>query len=259
RYHNEYQTEDLDNAVQHFECAWRCCPLTHRYHAAVLVNLAKAKFTSCQADPASADLEEPILLYRKALDLRRPGHPDRPATLLQLAQTLLFRYEKQGYDESVGEEITELMTESKDFSEDSHERRAADLVLETLKRCSVVNSGSLGELDEVVRKLKYSARVAPDSYFDRPQRLINLSTTLWRRYQKHGELSYLTELIALSEEALLLIPKGHPERSYWVTMSAILPAELSQCLGDIALEAQEYEEAIARYIQASVVLQSAPS
>ncbi|KIJ65879.1 hypothetical protein HYDPIDRAFT_109946, partial [Hydnomerulius pinastri MD-312] len=212
RYHNEYQREDLENAVQHFECAWRNCPLTHPCRAVVLVNLAKAKFISYQIDPSSANLDEPILLYRQALDLRRPGRPDRPATLLQLAQTLLFRYDKQGCNESVADEINELMTEPQDFSEDSHERRAADLVLETLKRCRVVNSGRLAELDELVWKLQRSAMVPPDGYFDRPQRLINLSTTLWRRYEKHGELSDLEYSLEINKQALQLLPGRHPDR-----------------------------------------------
>jgi hypothetical protein len=183
----------------------------------VLVNLAKAKFISYQLDPTSANFDESIQFCREALDLRHPGHPDRPATLLQLAQTLLFRYEKQGCNEPIADEIDALMTEPQDFSEDSHERRAADLVLETLRRCRVVNSGSLAELDKLVGELKHSAMVPPDGYFDRPQRLINLSTTLWKRYEKRGELSDLERLIAMAKEALQLIPEGHPERPYWVT------------------------------------------
>lgn len=212
RYYNEYQREDLESAIQHFECAWRNCPLTQRYRAVVLVNLAKAKFISYQTDPTSTGLDESILLYRQALHLRRPGHPDRPATLLQLAQTLLFRYEMQGCDESVADEINELMLESQDFSKHSHERRAADLVLETLKQCRVVNSGSLAELDELVWKLNNSAMVPPDNHFDRLQRLNNLSTALWRCYEEHGKLSDLDHLLEINRQALQLLPSCHPDR-----------------------------------------------
>ncbi|KAI6094845.1 hypothetical protein F5141DRAFT_1014543, partial [Pisolithus sp. B1] len=212
RYHNIYQREDLESAVQRFECARCDCPLTHRCRAAVLVNVAKAKFISYQADPTSADLDEVILLYREALSLRSPGHPDRPATLLLLARTLLFRYEKQGCDESVADEINELVSKSQNFSEDSHERRAADLVLETLERYRIVKSGSLSELDGLVHKLEHSAKVPPDGYFDIPQRLINLSTTLWRRYEKRGELDDLNYSLDINQQALQMLPARDPGR-----------------------------------------------
>lgn len=85
RYHGEYQRDCLEVAVQHFECAWRNCHLTHPCRAVVLVNLAKARFASYQTGPGNTGLDEPVQLYREALKLRRPGHPDRPATFLNLA------------------------------------------------------------------------------------------------------------------------------------------------------------------------------
>ncbi|KAI6097046.1 hypothetical protein F5141DRAFT_1150704 [Pisolithus sp. B1] len=146
--------------------------------------------------------------------------------------------------------------------------------------------------------------VPPDGYFDRPQRLINLSTTLWRRYEGRGELSdldrsldinkqvlqllqcrhpdrlsslrilnvalwklyeirgdlsYLRELIGLKKEALQFIPDGHPERLYWISDSKSRHVETLESLGDKALEAQKYEEAIAQYNRTIIVLRSIPS
>ncbi|KAF8128898.1 hypothetical protein EV363DRAFT_384726 [Boletus edulis] len=210
RYHDEYKRDCLEAAVQHFEYAWHNCPLTHPCRAVVLVNLAKAKFTSCKIGPGNAGLDDLIQLYRDTLKLRRPGHPDRPATLLNLAQILLFRYE-QKCTESIAEEINELTADIV-FSEDTHERRAADLVLDTLERCRVVNSDGLTELDELVQKLKQNAKVSLDGYFDKPQRLINLSATLWKRYEKRGEPSDLDELLEVNEQALQLLPSRHPDR-----------------------------------------------
>lgn len=257
RYRNKYRRSDLENAVQHFQCAWQKCRPTHQCYAVVLVNLAEAMFISCQADSTSANLEEAIQLYHQALNLRSPGHLDRPATLLQFAQTLLFRYEKQGYDGSIADEINELMTEFRDFSAGSHERQAADLVLETLKRYRVVESGSIAELSELVQELKLSVKVLPDGYFDRPQRLINIGTTLRRLLEISEDLSYLRDFILLSEEALHLIPEGHPDRQFWVTNSTTYLAETFECLGDLAFEAGKYDEMRARYSQAiSVVVNS---
>ncbi|KAF8431349.1 hypothetical protein L210DRAFT_3560937 [Boletus edulis BED1] len=273
RYHDEYQRDCLEAAVQHFEYAWHNCPLTHPCRAVVLVNLAKAKFTSYQIGPGNAGLDELIQLYRDTLKLRRP------ATLLNLAQTLLFRYEQE-CTESIAEEINELTADIV-FFEDTHERRAADLVLDTLERCKVQN-----------------AKVSLDGYFDKPQRLINLSAILWKRYEKRGELgdldellevneqalqllpsrhpdqlpclrtlravlrklfeiradhSYLVKLCPLSDEALQLIPDGHPERSQWVTNSTSHLAEAAEHSGDAAFDAHTYNDAIAQYSQAVVL------
>ena len=198
----------------------------------VLVNLGQAKFVRHRIDPKSTDFDELILLYRDALALRRPGHPDRPATLLQLAQTLLYRYEKEGCDESVADEIRELMTEPQTFPENSHECRAADLVLDTLKRCRVVNSGSLSELEELVQRLKRSAAMPPDGYFDRPQRLINLGIALWRRYEEHGELSDLEHSLEKSEQALELLQGRHLDRLPGLRTLAAVLWGLFQIRGD---------------------------
>ncbi|KAF9219020.1 hypothetical protein BS17DRAFT_468678 [Gyrodon lividus] len=234
RYHNEYRRQDLENTIQHFERAWHSCSLTHRCRAVVLVNLAKAKFINYQIDPTGTNLDKSIELYRQALDLRCPGRPDRAATLLQLAQTLLFRYENQGYKESIADEITELLTEPQDFPDDSHERRAADLVLETLKRYRVINSGTSAELDDLVRKLNHSAVLPPDGYFDRPQRLINLSTALWRRYEKHGKLSDLDHLLETNKQALQLLPGRHPDRGSCLRILGTALWRLFEIRGDIS-------------------------
>lgn len=98
------------------------------------------------------------------------------------------------------------------FSEDTHERRAADLVLDTLERYRVVHSGGLTELDELVQKLKQNAKVSLEGYFDKPQRLINLSAILWERYRKRSDLSDLDELLEVNEQALQLLPSRHPDR-----------------------------------------------
>lgn len=178
----------------------------------VLVNLAKTKSIAHQIDLTSGDLDEVIQLYRQALNLRPFGHPDRSATLLQLAQTLLFRYEKEGHNEADADEINDLMIKPQPFPDDTHERRAADLLLETLERCRVVNSGSLAELNQLVWKLEQSAMMPPEGYFDIPQRLINLSAALWRRYNQHSEPGDLDRLLDLNKRTLQLLPGRHPDR-----------------------------------------------
>ena len=234
RYYNEYRREDLESAVQHFECAWLNCPLTHRCRAVVLVNLGKAKFVRLRIDLKSTDFNELILLYRNALTFRPPGHLDRPVTLLQIAQILLFRYEQQGCNESVANKIRELVTEPQTFSENSHEYRAADLILDTLERCRVVNSGSASELGELVQRLKRSVAMPPDGYFDRPQRLINLGITLWRRYEEHRDHRDLEHSSEKSEQALQLLPSRHPDRFLALRTLTAISWELFQIRGNVS-------------------------
>ncbi|KAF8431327.1 hypothetical protein L210DRAFT_786093, partial [Boletus edulis BED1] len=100
----------------------------------------------------------------------------------------------------------------RDLPEDTHERRAADLVLDTLKRCRVVNSGSMAELDELVQTLRYNVTVSSNDYFAKSQRLINLGSALWRRCEEHGEPSDLDSFLETNEQTLQLLPSRHPDR-----------------------------------------------
>ena len=193
----------------------------------VLVNLANAKFISHRIDPASADIDDLISLYRQALDLRPPGRPDRPATLLQLAQALLFRYERQRCNKSiadikessVADEIELLMAEVNEIChEDTFEFRAASLVLQTLKRYRVLARAVLVELGELVLELERSVEMPPLWHFDRPYRMINLSAALCKLFELTGDLGNLGKSISVTEEAARFISDGHFDKP-WVLFS----------------------------------------
>ena len=191
--------------------------MTNHCCAAVLVNFAKAKFISYQIDPTNADLDNLISLYRQALELHPPGHPGRPATLLQLAQALLFHYEKQRYNKSItdveessiADEIESLMAEvSKICHRDSFESRAAGLVLQTLKRYQVLVRAELVQVGELER----SVEMPPLWHFDRLYRMINLSVALHKLFELTGDLDRLEKSISVIEEAVQLISDGHTRR-----------------------------------------------
>ncbi|KAI6013010.1 hypothetical protein EDC04DRAFT_2760469 [Pisolithus marmoratus] len=215
-YHNSYRREDLENAAQHFERALHNCSPTHQCRAAVLT------------DPTGANLERsPSRFIDRPLELRHSGHPDRPGdvTPARSNSDISLPRSRDG-DEPFADEH---------FPEGSHERRAADLVLDNA---------------EAMQSCKLWAL---NGYFDRPQQLINLSlhcgdamkyignpvifTThykinkkawqllptrspdrlpavrtlvpaLWRLFEIRGELEYLTELIELSEGALQAHARG---------------------------------------------------
>jgi tetratricopeptide (TPR) repeat protein len=212
-YHNDPVQENLDISIRHFERAREICPSDHRCRVAVLRNLAMAKFLDCQISGTYASLDATISLYREALDLCHVSDPDRPGTLLYLAHALVYRHDKQGYEESVAAEVEKLMAEVQDAcSLDSHEHRAAELVLQTCARCGVINSSSPVGLDELISVLDLATQAPPSDYFDRPQRLYNLALAYLRRFELHGKLSDLERSIVVHEEAIRLAPASHPDR-----------------------------------------------
>jgi tetratricopeptide (TPR) repeat protein len=165
-------------------------------------------FIDCRIDRGPTELSTCISYYREALELRLVGHPDRPATLLHLAEVLLYRYGKLGLEEFPGE-IMEFASEVRGrCSMDSHERRAADLALQTYALYRAILSGSLADIDKLIPTLRQAIEDIPHDYFDKPQRLSNLSLALRIRYEFYDDVGDLDESIATHEEALRLTAYG---------------------------------------------------
>ena len=217
-YHNDPTQESLDVSIQHFERAQKICPPDHPCRFAVMRNLAMAYLLDYQINSTYGNLDKTISLHREALDWCSFGHSDRPATLVYLAQALVYRYDKQGCDESVGSEIKKLVAEVRNVcSVDSHEYRAAGLVLQTCTRCRVENNINSADLDELISELDLAAQAPPSDSFDRPQRLYNLGIILLKQYELRGDISDLDKSIAIHEEAIGLTPVGHPDRTGIIT------------------------------------------
>ncbi|KAF8553280.1 hypothetical protein OG21DRAFT_1267504 [Imleria badia] len=208
RYRDDPRKESVAVSIGYFKHALLICPSDHRCHAVALCNLARVYFIKCQIDRESVGLMTSISYYREALGLRRVGHPDRPGTLLHLAEVLVYRYGKVGYEEFPGE-IVELASEVQaSCSEDSHERRAVDLALQTYALHKAIRSSSLADNDRLILGLRQAVRDIPDDYFDKPQRLTNLALALWIRREVCGNLENLDESIATHEVAMQFIPCG---------------------------------------------------
>lgn len=91
-----------------------------------------------------------ISYHREVLKLRCVSHQDRPATLLPLAQVLIYHYGKHGYEDSIRHEVMKLASEVQAiYSLDSHECRAAGLALQTYALNRATISGSLGDIDKL--------------------------------------------------------------------------------------------------------------
>lgn len=152
------------------------------------------------------NLSTSISYYREALELRRAGHPDQPATLLHLAEVLLYHYGKLGFEEFPGE-IVRLVSEVQNSCPvDSHERRASDLALQTYALYTAVTSGRLVDINNLIPTLRQAVQDIPRDYFDMSQRLSNLVLALWIRYESHGEIRDLDESIATHEKAMQFTP-----------------------------------------------------
>lgn len=156
--------------------------------------------------------------------LRPSGHPDRPATLLHLAQALLYHYEKQGSEESTPGEITKLASEVQAIcSVDSHECRSADLVLQTWALYTAITSSSLTDVNKLIPALRQAVQYVPQDYFDKLQRLANLGLALRFRYHLCSDLDDLNELITTYGEAMQFrTPCSHPCEPTMLTNHGVL-------------------------------------
>ncbi|KAF8549068.1 hypothetical protein OG21DRAFT_640320 [Imleria badia] len=222
RYRDDPRKENVAVSVGHFEHALSICPDGHRCYAAALCNLAMAHFINCQIDRGPVELSTAISYYREALKLRHVCHPDRPATLLHLAEVLLYRYGKLGFEDFPGE-IMELTSEVQiNCSADSHERRAADLALQTYTIYKAISSGSLVDIEKLIPALRQSVQHIPYEHFDKLQRLTNLGLALRICYELGGDLGDLDDSIATHEEAMQSIPCHHPYEPVLLTNLGVL-------------------------------------
>ncbi|KAF8545967.1 hypothetical protein OG21DRAFT_1278881 [Imleria badia] len=226
-YRDDPRKEYVAASVGHFKDALSRCPQGHKCYPAALCNLARAHFIQRQIN-RSVELSTAISYYREALKLRPVGHPDRPGTLLLLADVLLYRYGKVGVEE-FPEEIVALASEVQTgCSVHSHERRAADLALQTYALYKAISSCNLVDIEKLTPALRQAVQDVPRDYFDELQRLTNLALALWICYEFCGDLGYLNESIATHEEAMQFTPCGLDSPSHTqllkVRANATLPS-----------------------------------
>ena len=180
-----------------------------------MFNLATAEFITYQSHGTLDDFNRSISRYREALKLRPDDHPDRPMTLLHLAQVMLYHYGRVGCEPSTNDEFCELVDELKKICpEGTHVRRAADLVFQTWERFRLRD---VEKLNELISRLDAAAQELPDAYFDRPIRFNNLGLALQRRFQLRREASDLDRAIEWLEKAVRITPDSHPDKSNYLS------------------------------------------
>jgi len=218
RYQRDRNKEGLASSVAHFQLALTKCPDEHPCRAAALFNLAKVEFFTYQSRGTSHDFDRSISHYQEALELRQGGYQDRPMTLLHLSQALLYHYGTVGDEASTKGELLKLVDELKDICpEDTHEHRAAALVLQTYERFRLRDSDDSAELNKLISQLDAAAQEPPDDYFDRPIRYNNLGLALQRRFQLRRDSSDLDRAIDWLEKATQAIPNNHPDKPNYLS------------------------------------------
>ena len=205
------------------------------------------QFIHRRVDDTDLSLDVPLTLYRDALAARPVGHPDRPATLVQLAVVHLAQFEKRRHEADAAQAKELLYEAMRCSSAESHEKRAAIFVLQLqagrkMAPVQAVNPssveqksasgltnqnpwalgaqllyrferfGDLEHLQQAISVLEASARSASVSDHGYLTGLKDLGTALWYRFQRFGELSDLEQAISRCKETVDFTPPGHPDK-----------------------------------------------
>ncbi|KAG9315439.1 hypothetical protein JVU11DRAFT_3049 [Chiua virens] len=227
-YHHENKKEHLDAALECFRSALQEDRLDSAQLISARFNIATTEFFKCQAYGTYAELDKAIESYKKALELCGEGYPDRPATVLLLAQSLLSRH-GQEYDEFTVEEIEKLLEELP--PDDSRNRRTADIILVSCRFYHAINAERPADVDHLLANFQNGTYTPSYGYFDRPHMSHKIGLAFWRRFRTSGNLYDLDKAIMLNTEAFLQIPDGHDDQK-----------NIAACLGHsllCGLEARE--------------------
>ena len=208
-YHENRKEEDLECAITSFKYALGSTGLDPARRATALFNLATSEFIKCQVHGTYSQLKVPIKHYEDTLALHDSGDPDRPATLLLLAQACLSRL-GQEYDESTATRIRNLLAEIP--RDGSRVYRTANAILRMCRFYQDVNSNP-PQVRDLPSDMISSTYVLPYGYFDKPRVLHKMAIALWERFQQDTNLDDLKKSIELNKKALRLIPDGHEDQT----------------------------------------------
>ncbi|KAG1850199.1 CHAT domain-containing protein [Suillus subalutaceus] len=206
----------LNDAVKHFQLVLDQCPVGHPDRAAALTNLTWARLEG-YIQSVFQDIDSITSLFREALALRLPGHPDHPLSIYHLLKALIWSYEKENSTAIYIQECAQLS--SKLFSlcpEGTYLRSiaaGANGVDYVICEC---NNLPKDASDEGIHLRRVILELCPLGNAHRPKALNKLAQAVEARFQQRGTIDDLAESIQHKREAVSLCPEGHFERETYL-------------------------------------------
>lgn len=169
--------------------------------------------------------------FTAALQLRPPGHRDRPDTLLGLFSTCQYEFEHSSRADSF-QEFCDLSLEALALCPSGHPRRVEAL---SKRAASVVqqydSTGGPTDLDEGINLARQTLDLCQGRHPHRSKALSDLASFLARRTDRYANRDDMDQLIRLDREALSLRQPGHPQRTMTILNLSLHLLERWELLG----------------------------
>ena len=241
RYRELKGQRDLNESIRYFEHARDQCPQSHPSRASVLFNLATAKLIHCRMNDMTPDLDVPINLYRDALRLRPPGHPDHPLTLLSLGIALEARLQRQ-HGETDDTEGKSLLSQVLDITlADSYMYHAAVLALGSAAKPELIRPKKIShpvenDLDDDGKVQRLDAALQWMFHADAWEHVLldHLGILFCIQFYCIGDLGDPEDAIPVLEVVLQNTSNDHPDRPSWLYDLGGLFSTRYERFGDIA-------------------------
>ncbi|KDR83220.1 hypothetical protein GALMADRAFT_874858 [Galerina marginata CBS 339.88] len=202
--------EDITTLSYHIQCleiATRLQPLD----VGTWTELGFAYHRLHEQSQSNKDLDKEITAFRHGLELAT--HPDRSASLNNLANALKARFEQQGASNDLNEAIS-LHREALLLQPATHPDHSTSLNnLANVLHTRFEQQGTSNDLDEAISLHQDALLLWQAPHPDRSMSLSNLAFALHTRFEQRGISNDLNEAVSLHRESLLLRPVLHPDRS----------------------------------------------
>ena len=188
-------------------------------------------------------------MFRQALELYPPPHPNRSSTLNNLALALRSRFEQEGQKNDLDESIY-LHRQALELHPPPHPNQSISLNnLAVALQSRFEQEGQQNDLDESIFLNRQALELRPLPHPYRSSSLFNLANLLYIQFKQKNELNDLDESIFLHKKALELRASPHSGRSTsFRTLATLLLVACSANNND----SQCLEEAMSLFFAATV-------